>query len=281
MHTVNIVKASGESVPFEPSKLAQSLERAGAGQPVITAILKEVNAELYEGIKTRKIYQHAYKLLNRYATAVAGRYKLKSAIFELGPTGYPFERFIGALLQNQGYTVEVGVIMQGKCVSHEVDVVAKNQHRTMLMECKFHKDPGKKSNVQVPLYIQSRFQDLVSVLEKQEPSIRYESWLVTNTQFTEDAIDYGRCMSMHLIGWDYPEAGNLKDRIDRSGLHPITSLKNLTKLEKQWLLDADVVLCKEIKNNPSVLDKVGIPKRKKSRVLDESADLCGTGMIIS
>jgi len=275
MSEINIVKASGDLVPFNPGKLARSLERAGAGKPVINTILQEVEDTLYDGIKSRKIYQLAYKLLNQYGAAVAGKYKLKAAIFELGPTGYPFERFVGALFQNQGYAVKVGVNIQGKCVSHEVDVVARKNHLTLLMECKFHKDPGRKSNVQVPLYIQSRFQDVVSMLSKESDHMKYECWVVTNTQFTEDARDYGKCMNMRMLSWDYPEDGNLKDRIDRSGLHPITSMRSLKKFEKQLLLDADVVLCKEVSQNPELLEKVGISKNKMTRVLQEAEDIVG------
>ena len=135
MGEIYVVKASGDRVIFEQDKLIRSLDKAGAGQDIITDVLSGLESQLYDGITTRKIYRQAYKLLNKLSKRGAGRYKLKEAIFELGPSGYPFEIFVGELLKNQGYRVEVGIIVQGKCVKHEVDVVAENEHNHFIVEC--------------------------------------------------------------------------------------------------------------------------------------------------
>ncbi|MGS0527278.1 hypothetical protein ACU8V7_21050 [Zobellia nedashkovskayae] len=45
----------------------------------------------------------------------------------MGPTGFPFERFIGALLTYSGYETKVGIVMDGICVTHEIDVVAEKK----------------------------------------------------------------------------------------------------------------------------------------------------------
>ncbi|HLR91356.1 MAG TPA: hypothetical protein VK040_10390 [Balneolaceae bacterium] len=72
----------------------------------------------------------------------------------------------------------------------------------------------------------------------------------TNTRFTSDAIQYGKCVGLLLTSWDYPRGNGLKDRIDKSGLHPLTALTTLTKAEKTKLLDEGIVLCKELHGNP-------------------------------
>ena len=48
--------------------------------------------------------------------------KLKQAIMELGPSGFPFEQFVAELLKCRGYQIKVGVIVEGHCVNHEIDV---------------------------------------------------------------------------------------------------------------------------------------------------------------
>ena len=93
-------------------------------------------------------------------------YKIKQALFELGPSGYPFEMFIGELLKYQGYDVQVGKIVKGLYVKHEVDVIAIKDNRTFMVECKFHSSGSKKSDVKVPLYIDSRFRDIEKQLKK-------------------------------------------------------------------------------------------------------------------
>ncbi len=112
MDDIYVVKASGDRVIFDQDKLIRSLDKAGAGQDIITDVLSGLENQLYDGITTQKIYRQAYKILNKLSKRRAGRYKLKEAIFELGPSGYPFEIFVGELLKNQGYRVEVGIIVQ-------------------------------------------------------------------------------------------------------------------------------------------------------------------------
>src|SRR5690606_23945604 len=108
--------------------------------------------KLYDGIPTGKIYRLAFELLKKESLKAAGRYSLKNAIMEMGPTGFPFEKFAGKLFETMGYEVQTGIILQGQCVTHEVDVIARKSGEMLMIECKFHSDDFTKSSVQVPLY---------------------------------------------------------------------------------------------------------------------------------
>lgn len=59
-----------------------------------------------------------------------------------------------------------------------------------------------------------------------------------------------------MIGWNYPEKGNLQDMIEEGRLHPITCLTTLTDGEKKTLLTSGVVLCSSVKRVPEILRKV-------------------------
>ena len=166
--TVFITKASGEKAPFSPTKLRLSLEKAGAGSAIIDRIVSEIEAQLFEGMSTKKIYSQAFSMLRKHSKPVAGRYKIKQAILELGPTGYPFEKFVGEILKHQGYRTKVGVIIQGHCVSHEIDVEAQKDNRHFMVECKFHNRQGYKCDVKIPLYIKSRFEDVKKQWKKRK-----------------------------------------------------------------------------------------------------------------
>ena len=123
-----ITKASGKKEPFAKSKLHQSLLRAGAPAVLANEIVEAVELDLTEAMSTKSIYKIAYKLLSNAERNVAGRYHLKHAIMELGPSGYAFEKYIGEILRQQGYKVAVGEIVQGQCVKHEIDVIAEMDH---------------------------------------------------------------------------------------------------------------------------------------------------------
>jgi hypothetical protein len=209
--------------------------------------------------------------LKKHKSIHASKYKLKKAIYELGPTGFPFENFIGSLLYYSGYQVEIGKIIRGDCVSHEIDVIAKKNDQHILGECKFHSEQGKNCNVKVPLYIHSRYKDILNHYRKNfgNNECPNEGWVITNTRFTSDALKYGKCAELYMLSWDYPKGNGIKDRIDRLGLYPITVSSLLSKREIQFLLSRDVVLCRQLINERFYLDHLGISEKRKTRILNE------------
>lgn len=266
-----VVKRDNELVKYDRQKLINSLERSGAGEELINEVVSSVEANLYNNITTREIYKSAFSLLRKKSKSNAARYKLKRAILELGPTGYPFERFVGELLRHQGYNVRVGVFVEGNCVMHEVDVIAESDSKHFMVECKFHSDFNRKCAVQVPLYIQSRFLDIREkwkTLPGHHGKL-HQGWVVTNTRFSEDAIRYGQCVGLNMVSWNFPKKGSLKERIDTSGLHPITCLNSLTKKEKGMLLNRDIVLCSKLPENMTALEEIVRIPRKIKAVLEE------------
>jgi hypothetical protein len=275
-NTIQITKATGEKEAFQSEKLKQSLQRAGANNEVIDNIVSEIESWITEGVTTKKIYAKAFALLRKKRNGYAARYSLKNALMELGPSGYPFEHFVGQIFEIQGFETKVGQLVQGQCVQHEVDVVATQNHTQYLVECKYYNTQDKHANVQVPLYIRSRVND-IEAKRKQLPEYNgytFYGWIVTNTRFTDDATDFGKCSGLHLVSWDYPKGHSLKDMIEKYRMFPITSLTELNKSEKQQLMSKGIVLCRQVVGNPKVLQDVGVSKSKQAKVLTEANDLC-------
>ncbi|OHA64220.1 MAG: ATPase [Candidatus Wildermuthbacteria bacterium RIFCSPHIGHO2_01_FULL_48_25] len=270
-----IVKASGEVEPFSDTKLRRSLERVKASPDVIETIIEHMRKELKPNMPTSQIYRHAFSLLKKQDRPIASRYALKQAIRELGPSGHPFEKLIGEMLASEGFSVEVSKIVQGSCVSHEVDVVAQKDNRHIMVECKFHNQPGIKSDVKIALYIEARFQDVEKAWQKNPSHTEkfHEAWLITNTKLTSDAIRYAECVGMKAIGWSYPAEESLESRIDRSGLHPITCLTTLSSSQKRQLIEKGIVLCKELLSKDA-LRSLGLQEAKVSAVVNEAEQLC-------
>src|SRR5690606_17322776 len=265
---VKVIKSSGKKVKFSLDKLRSSLRKSGADNETINQIIDKVRDELYPGISTNEIYNRAFALLKKKGSYLASKYKLKKAIYELGPTGYPFERFISAILKYSGYETQVGEILQGACVTHEIDVIAHKDTTTTIVECKFHSEEGRNCNVKVPLYIASRYRDVKAYWESKPQNTKLnEGWVVTNTRFTLDALQYGKCAGLYLLSWDYPKNDSLRDRIDRLGLFPITVSTLLSSQEKQFLLSRDVVLCKDLIDNAFFLDHLGVSDIRKEKIL--------------
>lgn len=273
---INIVKKSGDIVAFDVEKLINSLRRVHASEDIIQQIVSEIQSTIYEGITTKKIYQIAFDMLKKQSRVSASKYKLKNALLELGPSGFPFEKLVGKLMAHEGFSTQVGVIVQGNCVSHEIDVIAQKEDNHYFIECKFHSDQGRFCNVKIPLYVNSRFLDVEKQWKKQKSNEGKISkgGVYTNTRFTTDAIQYGICAGLLMASWDYPLGNGLKERIDISGLHPLTALTTLTKNEKTKLLDIGLVLCREIYEQPDVLNQIGISKPRHKNILEDAKELC-------
>lgn len=259
-----ILKSNGESEPFSPGKLRSSLQRAGASREQIAEVVRTVRARLRDGMSTKQLYRIAFQTLRRITTRdepVAARYSLKRAIMALGPSGYPFERFVGALFEKEGLPTQCSVLLQGRYVSHEVDVVAGRGKRRQLCECKFRANSDGKVDVKIAMYVYARATDLRGI-----PRGYDKFWLVTNGRFTSDAISYGEGMGLVLVGWNHPQNDGLAQRIERSGIHPVTALSALSNADKATLLRKGIVLCSQLtaKDASELARFVGRPKLEKA-----------------
>jgi len=238
-NVINVIKATGEIEPFSEEKVISSLLRAGASRQLAENIIAQTKPTLYQNIPTFEIYSTVMKILKKEQRPIAEKYNLKKAIMDLGPTGYPFEKFIAAILQATGHRVETNKIVNGKCVSHEIDVIAQNKEKYMI-ECKFHGIPGGRTDVKVALYTYARFLD---VKDKGGFDI---PWLITNTKLTQEVKTYALCMGMRVTAWDYPEGDSLNEMIDKSGLYPITASTTLPEQKKLDLIEKGIVFSRDL-----------------------------------
>ncbi len=254
---ITIVKANGEREVFDQEKLRASLLHSGATEEAVEEVLSHILPELHNDMDTSEIYRHAFSILQGISKPVARSYSLRRAVMDLGPSGFPFEDFVAEILKAKGFKCETRQTVLGGCVPHEVDVVAYNEKKLIMVEAKFHNELGTKSDLKVVLYIKARFDDLQDNVFNYGGTDRSitDCWLVTNTKFSSTAIHYGICKNLTMIGWNYPEQGNLQDMIEEEALHPITCLVSLSNTDKKTLLTERVVLCSDIKKNPKFLNQ--------------------------
>jgi hypothetical protein len=265
--SISIAKADGTSEEYNPHKLRRSLERAGAQKNVADEIAKEIEKDLFSGISTQEIYSRAFGRLREHRHTTAARYSLKRAVLDFGPSGFPFEAYISELYRKEGWETQIDQIIQGKCVDHEVDVVMKKGVELMYAEAKFHNAAGFKTDLKTVLYVKARIEDIGNG----------RGLVVTNTKFTEKAVQYSQCAGLELLAWDYPQHATLHDRIEKAGLYPVTALTTLNGREKTALLADKVVLCNSLPENTRALERVGVIGQKADAVLEEVGALCVPG----
>jgi len=273
-----IVKSSGINEDFDIKKLINSLTRSGAPSDVAFEIAKEIENELPQKARTGDIFRQARRLLRKHNIASGMRYSIKKAIFALGPSGYPFERYFGKIMARHGYEVETNRIIKGYCVDHEVDVIASNNNAYSVVECKYHSDAGKVSDVKIALYVHARFQDIrkASDLSPEKSMAFHDGWLVTNTRCSIDAIRYAECVGLKIVSWKYPEKSSLERMIEDKRLYPVTILHSVRKNMLDALFKADIILAQDIADMPeeTFAQKSGLDEQTAKILKHEADEIC-------
>jgi len=233
-----VTKESGKKEKLSYKKLKTTILAAGASEQLTNKTIRKVRKQIYEGIPTREILQIALKALKE-EPGVAQRYNLKRAIMRLGPTGFPFEKFVARLLKEYGYKTKIGKHIKGKCVMQEIDILAKKAKKKYMVECKYRNSPGKKSDLKVVMYTEARFLDIKHKKFNQP-------WLVTNTKCTDEAEKYAKCVKMKIISWRHPKKESLEYLLIQKNLYPITTLRSLNHKIRQKLVNANIMLVKDL-----------------------------------
>lgn len=265
-----VTKASGEQELFDISKFRRSLHRAGAPDSLIDQIAQEI--ETTKDLRTTKeIYRFALGYLRQETPGLAARYATKRALLDLGPAGFPFERFIAELYKAQGYSVMIDQVRRGFCVEHELDVIAFRNNHHLLIECKFHNSQQLKTDLKVVLAVKSRVDDLKKAVEVHGNGDKafHEAWIVTNTKFTTQAIQYAECSGVQLLGWGYPLENSLAQLIDQYNLQPITALTTLNYHQKVELIRRGCVLCRDACVNTEMLQQLGLGPSRIEKIIKE------------
>ena len=282
MNPILIKKSDGSHEEFDVMKLEESLAKSGAQPTVVDKIIRTITDDLKLKVgkigktpvcEVSDIYKQAFQMLKKMSISAAARYSLRRSVMEIGPTGFPFEEFVSEVFKAQGFTTLTDQIVLGKCVPHEVDVVAWNDEKLIMVEVKYHNELAGKTDLKVALYVKARYDDLrenkYQYVENTPARRLDEGWLVTNTKFTESAITYGECSNLKMLSWDYPKKGNLLDLIEEYKLHPVTSLTSLTASDKKFLIGRKIILAKDLYENKKAMQELGMTEAKIFKAYSE------------
>ncbi len=250
MSPLYVVNSKGEKEPFSFDKVYNSARRAGAKPSLAKEIAKIISNEAFPGIKTFEIYKKAKKILSRRTPKSALRFSLKAGMRKLGPTGFPFEKYIGEIFKKQGFRVKINQYLPGFCLSsYETDFLAQKNKLVYVGECKYRNLPGERVHSKEVLANQARFQDILKgkyLKSKKYQNSQIKTIMVTNTKFTNRAIAYSRCSGIELLGWRYPKKEGLENLIEKEGLYPVTILPSLKGYLKDIFVSEKIMLAKDV-----------------------------------
>jgi len=270
---IEVRKSDGEREPYSRRKLRNSLRRAGASRAIADEVVADLEPQLKDGVTTARLHRIARKALRQRSRRTAITYSLKRALLDLGPSGFPFEQFCGRLFEAMGYRVAYNQFLEGRCVRHEIDIIAERDGERLFAECKFHNRASYRNDVKLPMYLHARSLDL----RASEEGAHDAFWVLSNTTFSEDALAYGDCEGLILAAHNTDHYPLTRGLINEHGLHPVTCLGSLKVAQKRSLIEAGAVLCRDLLDQPGYLDPLRLDEKQRLRVRRECRDILQRG----
>ena len=267
---ITVIKRDGSEVPFDDRRVLGSIERVGVPKELHDRVLDHIKEKVQADntITTDEIFYHIREFLIDKDKRSGLRFNLRQAIFELGPTGFPFEKYLGKIFADQGYKVQTDLIMEGECVNHEIDLLLEKNRKREIVEAKFHNQIIGKTDIHVLLYTYARFLDV------KDKNNLDGVWVATNTKISTESIDYANCKGIKVLSWNYPQEWNLAEFVEKPKMYPVTTLTDLTTEEERRFIDNGIVLASDLlKISDEELRTKYLIDGKRIPVIRESAEL--------
>ncbi|MEA3344622.1 MAG: hypothetical protein U9Q16_03015 [Patescibacteria group bacterium] len=278
MALFNVLKFNGEKEPFSFNKVYESAKRVGASKDFAKEIAEIVEKEAYQGIKTSEIFKKVKKLLKREKNNASLKFSLKEAMRKLGPTGFPFEKYISEIFSRNGFKTKLNQNIKGHCCKYEIDFLAEKENLLYVAECKYRNLSKAKVHSNIALANFARFIDIQKgnfLKNKKFKNLNIKSLLVTNTKFTRKNIEYSKCVGVELLGWNYPKKAGLERIIDDNRFYPITILPSLNNRIAEIFASKKMMLIQDISkiNISNFTQKTGISKKVLEKLKKEAGIL--------
>lgn len=267
---IKVIKYNGEIEPFSVKKVYNSAMRAGASSSLAKEISREIEKEVYQNITTAEIFKRIRNRLKKENLQLAMRFSLKDAMKKIGPAGFVFEDFVRRVLSYYEMRMEPSMIIRGKCSQYEIDFLAFKDELVYLGECKYRNKSGDKVDVNVCLKSFAILDDVKNSGRFKDKSVNF--LIVTNAQFTDEAIRYSSCKGLELLGWNYPKDEGLEDMIEAKKLYPITILPSFKGYLAEVLKKERVMLVSDVfsLNIEKFGKRVNIPKKQLESLRKEA-----------
>jgi len=253
---LKVKKSTGKPQTFSQDKYIKALIRAGADPSTAKQALKTIKPKLYDLIPTSEIYQLTKQFLQQAKQErVYLLYQLREAVAQIDSIA--FEKYVAQVLRFWGYTTTWNVLVAGRCIEHQVDVVAKKDDQHLLVECKHHRRYHRDSGLGKILELSARLEDINQLngqptYSTEQPTIKLkfsQAWLITNTKFSRHAITYAKCRRILLTGWKYGQILTLEQMVQESRIYPLT-LFGISYQESGQLAELDIITADDIINQP-------------------------------
>lgn len=258
--TIFVKKVDGSTEPFDRRKIVRTCMRMGATEEISETIAKNIEEKIYDGIESKKILQMIFKSMRKYRPICRHIIDLRKSL-SLLRSKPDFEIYIQTLLKEHGYDVLSNQIINGKCVEHEVDAVAKKDGKTTIVEVKHHFHYHTPTGLDEVRIARAVYEDVTEGFESGSNDLEIDHvMIVSNTKLSKHAERYVKCRKIGHMGWSHPSHYDLQTMIEEKKLYPVSIIRGLRSQVRESLTSNGIVMIKQLlEMNPAEL-------RRKTRI---------------
>jgi hypothetical protein len=272
---VFVTKADGSLQLFDREKVVRTCLRMGVSRKIADDVMGRVEKMLYNGIPTSKILQMTFRLLRNYKPAIRHFLDLRRGL-SLMDSKPEFEVFVQILLAHNGFEVYPNRLVEGKCVKHEVDAIARKGHVTYFVEAKHHVNYHTPTGLDESRIARAILEDVSEGFQYGSCDLKIDrAMIVTNTRYSEHASRYGKCRNILQIGWSSPSNLSLQSMIEEENLYPLSCLRGLKRKTKTKLVNSGIVVMKQLfEEKPlTLVRKTGVPKETLKQITEKAENI--------
>jgi hypothetical protein len=241
-----VKKADGSLQLFDREKVVRTCLRMGANRQVAYEVAEKVERRFYEGISTAKILQMIFQFMRRHKPIVGNLFDLRKGLSLMLPKP-EFEVFVQVLLAHNGFEVTPNQLLDGRCVEHEVDAIARKNGVTFFVEAKHHASYHTQTGLDESRIARAVLEDVIEGFALGKCDLKIDrAMIVTNTRYSDHALQYGKCRGILQIGWSSPTDHGLRDMIEGNNLLPLSCLRGLNIDGRVRLANFGIVLFEQI-----------------------------------
>ncbi len=253
---MEVVKWDGTHEAFDIHKLERSISRLGAPPEIANAIAEQIEVEAHSGMTTQKIYDLAKAKLKEYEPAMHFREDLRTGLARF-KGGYDFEKYVRLIFRAHGLDVQDNKVIQGRCVTHEIDGVLEDGDDVIYLEVKHHSSVHKLTPFDVTLAAKAKWDDIQAGYELGTNNFHFTKVLVvSNTKLSSHARSYADCIGLDHLGWNVPEGRGIDVLIEEKSLYPITILKGIQRRERDVLLEREIMTLSQLEASDVRIDAI-------------------------
>ena len=239
---------------------------------LLTRLQRKSKEDSITGIPTAKILQMIFQLMRRYKPSVRHFFDLRKGISLMSPKP-EFEMFVRVLLAHHGFEVKPNLILRGKCGLREVDAIASKDGVTYFVEAKHHLSYHALTGLDESRIARAVLEDVTEGFMLGRTDLKIDrAMIVTNTRYSEHAIQYGDCRKILQIGWSSPQNRGLQEIIEAKELYPLSCLRGLKSEVRLRLVEFGVVLIKQLlgENSFALARKTGLSQETLKELMEKA-----------